>query len=124
MGRVGVVNDNTRFFSVVFRGAIVLRFRINELIEQWNAQNPDGAHITMRDVAQAIGVPRSTLAVLTTFNRRPVTNTAHLEALCRFFRLQDWRDLLEFSPPIERTETVVVDELYPERAMRGRRRET
>lgn len=100
----------------------MLRFRINELIGQWNAQHPPDQHVTMREVAQAIGVPRSTLAVLTTFNRSPVTNTAHLEALCRFFRLQDWRELLEFNPPIDQTETVVVDELYPERAMRRRGR--
>jgi hypothetical protein len=82
----------------------------------------------MESVANAIGVPRSTLAVMTTFrlSRKPVTNTANLEAVCRFFcqRLSDFRleDLVEFSPPLEGTVTTKVDELYPERAARSPRR--
>ncbi len=80
----------------------------------------------MDSVATAIKVPRSSIAVMSTFNRKPVTNTAHLEALCRFFslRLPEFKvdDLLEFSPPLGETETVVVDELYPERAARRPRR--
>ena len=76
-------------------------------------------------LADALGVPRSTLAVMSTFNRKPVTNTAHLEAVCRFFRqrLPDFRmeDLVEFSPPIGEAVTTKVAELYPERAEKSRR---
>ena len=74
----------------------------------------------MQTVADAIGVPRSTLAVMSTAHRKPVTNTANLEAVARFFKqkLPDFRfeDLIEFIPPIDQSLTVVVDELYPERA--------
>jgi len=80
----------------------------------------------MEAVAKAIGVPRSTLAVMSTFNRKPVTNTANFEALCRFFHQHlpafQVQDLLAFGPPLDETNTVVVDELYPERAARRPRR--
>jgi hypothetical protein len=80
----------------------------------------------METVANAIGVPRSTLAVMSTFTRKPVTNTANFEAVCRFFRqrLPDFRveDLVEFSPQLDAPGTTIVDELYPERAARSRRR--
>lgn len=99
----------------------MLRFRINELMGAWNEGRPEAERITMEDVARAVGADRSTLAGLTRFGRRPaVTNTAYLESLCRFFRLQDWGDLLEFHPPIAETVDVHVDALYPERAIRRR----
>jgi hypothetical protein len=109
----------------------MLRLRLNELIAECNEGLPPEQQISMQNLADAIGVPRSTLAGLTNFSRRrPVTNTAYLEALCRFFSLRlrgrrrrrfDWTDLLEFNPPLEVPGTVVVDELYPERVARGGR---
>jgi hypothetical protein len=77
----------------------------------------------MQDIADAIDVPRGTLAGLTTYNRRPVTNSAYLEALIRYFHTRlgfgnRWPELLEFEPTLEQTQTVIVDELYPERAAR------
>lgn len=101
----------------------LMRFLINELIVQCNELHPEGERMHMERVAQAIGVPRSTLAGLTTLTREPVTNTATFEALCRFFRrhLPEFQPamLIEFDPPLgEQTETRV-DLLYPRRAAKG-----
>lgn len=77
-----------------------------------------------RDVADAIGVDRSTLAGLTTRTREPVTNTATLEALFRFFQRYhpnfELPMMFEFEPPLEQTEETRVDRLYPLRAQRSR----
>jgi DNA-binding Xre family transcriptional regulator len=74
----------------------------------------------MEDVARAVGVSRSTLAGLTRWDRRlPVTNTALLEALCRYFRRSP-NELLEFEPAIGVEHFVNVDELYRQRAIRRR----
>jgi DNA-binding Xre family transcriptional regulator len=103
----------------------MIRFRIRELIVRYNEGRPREERIKMETVADAIGVPRSTLAVMSTFNRKPVTNTANLEAVCRFFcqRIPDFRmeDLVEFSPALGEEATTKVDELYPERAARSPR---
>lgn len=98
----------------------MLRFRLNELIVVYNETRPLEERISMEDVARAVGVSRSTLAGLTRWERRlPVTNTALLEALCRFFRTMP-NDLLEFHPAIDADCPVNVDELYQQRAIRRR----
>lgn len=98
----------------------MLRFRLNELISEFNEARPAEDRITMEDVARAVGVSRSTLAGLTRWDRRqPVTNTALLEALCRFFRRTP-NDLLVFSPEIEADYYVHMDDLYRQRAIRRR----
>lgn len=78
----------------------------------------------MQDLADAIGVARSTLAGLTTLTREPVTNTATFEALCRFFQVHhpdfELGLLLEFEPPLGEPAPINVHELYPLRAARGR----
>lgn len=104
-----------------------MRFRIRELLAAYNDGRPRAERIKMETVADAIGVPRSTLAVMSTFNRQPVTNTANFEAVCRFFRqrVPDFRleDLVQFSPPLDDATTTRVAELYPERAARTIRRQ-
>lgn len=110
-------------------GADMLRLRINELLAEYNRDRPREERIRMQDIANAVDVPRGTLSGLTTYNRRPVTNSAYLEALIRYFSVQlgfgnRWPELFEFEPVLDQTETVIVDELYPERAARtptGRR---
>lgn len=98
----------------------MLRFRLNELIGERNEGRPPEERISMEDVALAVGVSRSTLAGLTRWERRlPVTNTALMEALCRFFRRMP-NDLLEFEPAIDVEYFVNVDELYRQRAIRRR----
>lgn len=97
----------------------MLRLRITDLLDRNNQGRPREEWLTIQDVAEAVGVPRGTLAPLNSFNRAPVTNTAYLEALIRFFRrlLPDFEpgDLFEFDPPLDLTITVRVDELYPNR---------
>lgn len=100
----------------------MIRFRINELIEDWNRQHP-AEELHMQVVADAIGVSRSTLAGLTTLTREPVTNTAVVECLARFFRqrLPDFslNMLFEFSPPLEQRSTVDIRRLYRQRAAKA-----
>jgi hypothetical protein len=102
----------------------VIRFRINELLSECNAGRPREQHLHMQEVAEAIGAARSTLAGLTTLTREPVTNTATLEALCRFFQEHhpgfEPIMLMEFDPPLGDPAPVHMDELYPLRAARGR----
>lgn len=81
----------------------------------------------MDDLAKAIGIPRSTLGGLTwTKERDPVTNTAIVEALCRYFHkhLESFEPgmLLEFDPPLgDATHGVRVDDLYEKRAKKRRK---
>jgi hypothetical protein len=79
----------------------------------------------MQTVADAVGAARSTLANLTTLNREPVTNTALVECLCRYFSAQhpDFEPsmLFEFTPSLEIRTTTHIDKLYPERAARSGR---
>ena len=104
----------------------MLRFKITELLRRCNLQHPTGDRMTLDTLAQAIGVPRSTLAGLTTWGREPVTNTATLECLIRFFhqRIQGFeiRMLLDFEPELGATNEVKQDELYPKRAARTEER--
>lgn len=114
------------FRRIYERGLSMIRFRINELIAECNESSQGGERIHMQIVADAIGVARSTLANLTRGTREPVTNTALVECLCRFFFLRhpDFEPslLLEFTPRLEDTTSTHIDELYPQRAARSRRR--
>jgi hypothetical protein len=103
----------------------VLKFRINQLIDLVNDGRAREDWITVQEVADAIGVPRGTLSPLTSYRRKPVTNTATVESLYRYFRRElpddvefGWADLLEVDPEPGPTTPVRVDELYPERANR------
>jgi hypothetical protein len=102
----------------------MIRFRLNELIAECNATG-SAQRLHMQTVADAVGAARSTLANLTTLNREPVTNTALVECLCRFFatRHSDFEPsmLFEFTPRLAETTTTHIDELYPERASRSGR---
>jgi len=103
----------------------VIRFRLNELIAECNESGENEERIHMQTVADAVGVARSTLANLTTTNREPVTNTAVVECLCRFFYLHhpafEPQLLFEFYPFLDETTTTHIDELYPQRAARSGR---
>ena len=115
---VGSADNSPRRFYVI-------RFRIKELLEECNRALPDDEeHWHMQLLADEIGISRSTLAGLTTLTREPVTNTATIEALCRFFHMNHPRFrvqmLFEFAPSLDQTTTTQVDELYPRRAEKGR----
>lgn len=97
----------------------MLRLKITELLDRYNRVRPREERLTIQDVADAVGIPRGTLAPLNSFNRAPVTNTAYLEALIRHFRHLlpglEPGDLFDFDPPLDRATTARVDELYPHR---------
>lgn len=101
----------------------MLRFRITELLRRCNLREPAAEKLTLDSLAEAIGVPRSTLAGLTTWSREPVTNTATLECLIRFFHQRidgfELSMLLEFEPELGATTEVRQDRLYPKRAARS-----
>lgn len=101
----------------------MLRFRIGDLIDEWNDLHPDEPPLHMQVVADEIGVSRSTLAGLTTLTREPVTNTAVVECLARFFkqRFPDFEVglLFEFSPPLGNRSSVNIRTLYRKRAAKA-----
>lgn len=103
----------------------MIRFRINELLTECNEGRESADKLHMQSIADALGVPRSTLAGLTTGNREATTNTAYLEGLVRFFHLHhpafEPSMLLEFRPPLGETPLLRIDDLYPMRAAKGGR---
>ena len=99
----------------------MVRFRLNELMERCNRDLPPEQHLHMQVLADAIHVPRGTLSGLTSWDRdrEPVTTTATLEALFRFFRHRlgpdfHMEELFEFSPDLDAAEVSVL-RLYPKR---------
>ncbi len=99
----------------------MVRFRLNELMDRCNRDLPPEQHLHMQVLADAIHVPRGTLSGLTSWDRdrEPVTTTATLEALFRFFRQRlgetfHMEDLFEFSPGLDAAEVSVL-RLYPKR---------
>jgi putative transcriptional regulator len=90
----------------------MFQFRLPELLLE--KERREGRRVGWREVSEATGISRQVLANLTARNRRVVTNTAYLEALCRYFRC-NVQDLLELNPPVNEVASHHVDELYPER---------
>jgi DNA-binding Xre family transcriptional regulator len=90
----------------------MLQFRLPELLLE--KERREGRRIGWREVSEATGISRQVLANLAARGRSVVTNTAYLEALCRYFG-RGPQDLLEFVPPIDEEPRHHVDELYPER---------
>lgn len=99
----------------------MIRFRLNELMDLCNRNLPPEQHLHMQVLADAIQIPRGTLSGLTSWDRdrEPVTTTATLEALFRFFRQRlgenfHMEDFFEFSPDLHVAEVSVL-RLYPKR---------
>lgn len=104
----------------------MLRLRLQELIEDVNRIPDSGRRLHIKDVAEAIGVARTTLSSMTTFAGERATNTAIVEALIRYFarELPGFKpcDLFDFQPPLGADAPQRVDDLYPARAARNRPR--
>jgi putative transcriptional regulator len=66
------------------------------------------------EIAQATGISVQVLSNLASRKRPAVTNTRHLEALCRYFTCS-LDDLMEFSPPLRSPRKVSchIEKLYP-----------
>jgi transcriptional regulator with XRE-family HTH domain len=108
--------------SAAWRFFVIL-FKLNHLFDLANRNRPAEERIHMQVLADAIGVPRSTLAGLASGRRETVTNTATLEGIARFFSryIPDFNVsmLLEFEPILANTQEVRVDLLYPLRTRKG-----
>lgn len=93
----------------------MLQFRLRELIAQ--KERELGQRITLRQVSEEIGISIQVLSSLNSPGRKIVTNTAYLEALCRYFGCMP-NDLLILSPDLGSEESCHVDTLYPDRTRR------
>jgi putative transcriptional regulator len=92
----------------------MLKFKLGDLLREKAYR--ERRRVSWTEVADAIGISRQALATLASGRRGLVTNTAHIEALCRYFRCR-LDELLELEPPPDADSPCHVDELYP-----GRRR--
>jgi len=90
----------------------MLQFRLRELIAQ--KERELGERIPLRTVSAATGISVQVLSSLNSPSRKIVTNTAYLEALCRYFVCTP-NDLLVFSPDIGSEESCHAEKLYPDR---------
>jgi putative transcriptional regulator len=90
----------------------LFQFRFRELIAQ--KERDLGQRIPLRTVSEATGISIQVLSSLNSPSRKTVTNTAYLEALCRYFGCTP-NDLLVFSPDIGSEESCHVERLYPDR---------
>jgi len=90
----------------------MFQFRLPELLLE--KERREGRRVGWREVSEATGISRQVLANLAARNRPVVTNTAYLEALCRYFGC-NVQELLELVPPIGVEVSSHVDELYPGR---------
>jgi DNA-binding Xre family transcriptional regulator len=93
----------------------MFQFRLRELLAEKERQV--GHRIPLRAVSEATGVSVQVLSSLNSPGRKIVTNTAYLEALCRYFRCMP-NDLLILSPDHDSEESCHVDHLYPDRTRR------
>lgn len=97
----------------------MLQFRIRELVAQ--REREISRRLPLAEVANATGVSAQVLSSLSNPGKRIVTNTAHLEALCRYFRC-GLDELVVMSPPVaDESVGCHIDVLYPERRPSSRR---
>lgn len=94
----------------------MFRYRIRELLAEKERQL--GRRITRGEVSEATGIAVQVISSLTSPINAPVTNTAHLEALIRFFNCTP-NDLLILEPPVIEGGPCHIDELYPNRRRAG-----
>jgi len=93
----------------------MIRFLLPELLEE--KKRAENRRITWKEVAEATGISSQVLTNMCSPLRQAVTNTAFIEALCRYFQCEVG-DLIKFEPPITLGNSVNVDELYPDRRRR------
>ena len=90
----------------------MIRFHFKELLAE--KERKLNRRITRAELSRETGISQPVLSSLTSFSRQVVTNTAYVEALCRYFRCTP-NDLMVLDPPIGDERTCHIDELYPSR---------
>lgn len=76
-------------------------YRLKELTASWEREQ--GRRLPVKELAEATGISRPTLSKMTD-PKGYVTNTRHIEALCRFFKVTP-NDLMFFDPPLDGDES-------------------
>ncbi len=89
----------------------MLVFRLNELLRQKNQR--DGTNKTWDNVAEEIGIHRSTLVSLAGNTRLTATSTRVIETLCRYFGCPaSGTDGLFTLPEVPFAHPARIDQLY------------
>ncbi len=89
----------------------MIRYRFRELLAEKERQ--EGRRIPLREISEATEVGVGVLSSLGSPQRRIVTNTRYLEAVCRYFGC-GIEELVAFTPEIGQEASCRVSELYPE----------
>lgn len=95
----------------------MIRFHLAKLLHE--RAEAETRVIPWKEVSEATGISVSVLSSLASPRGGAVTNTRHVEALCRYFRCSPG-DLMELSPSLEAEPRCHVDELYPTRGAHRR----
>lgn len=100
------------YLSIAFLGVFYASIPLADCCS--NESGEKRQKITWRQVSEATGISPQAIANLASRTQIVVTNTAHVEGLCRYFRCSP-DELIEFVPVLEQTTTCDVNELYPGR---------
>lgn len=101
----------------------MLRFKLARL--KLELEEREGRRVPWSEIAEGTGISAQVLSSLASRERVIVTNTANLEAICRYFqrrlgrRLEPIGEVFEFDPELGADYPVHVDEIYRERRRRG-----
>lgn len=90
----------------------MIKFKFRERLLQKEAHL--GRRIPLREVSEATGISMQVLSSLASPTRQIVTNTAFIEAICRYLECE-LQEFLELDPGLNQTASCHVDELYPNR---------
>lgn len=90
----------------------MLCYRFQDLLAEKSRR--ERRRISRAEVAEVTGISVQVLSSLASPERAVVTNTAFLEALCRYFGCT-LDELAVFDPPLGEKAATHIDELYPAR---------
>jgi putative transcriptional regulator len=96
----------------------MIRFHLARLLHE--RAEAETRVISWKELSGATGISVSVLSSLASPRGGAVTNTRHVEALCRYFRCSPG-DLMELSPSLDVEQRCHVNELYPTRGAHRRR---
>lgn len=89
----------------------MIQFRVRELLSA--KERIDGRRIPLREVSEMTGISVQVLSSLTSPSREVVTNTAFVDALCRYFACTPNDLMMLADAPMGNP--IHIDELYPDR---------
>ncbi len=96
----------------------MIRFQLAKLLHE--RAETEARVISWKEVSEATGISVSVLSSLASPRGGAVTNTRHVEALCRYFRCSPG-NLMDLAPSLDAEPRCHIDELYPTRGAHRRR---